>query len=80
MANTSIDRRCLRSYYEYLSQDDAVQSLVCFSCACSHPYVPALRSRGIRYLQAFPDKQRKDFLGLSTVQTKVFFFFFYTLS
>ena len=35
----SIDRRCLYELHSFLSNPESVQSLICFSCACSIPYI-----------------------------------------
>ena len=37
LASYSIDRRCLRKYAE-ATEGDNIQALICFMCACVHPY------------------------------------------
>ncbi len=43
----SIDRRSLNNLWSALAPEDSVESVVCFSCACSHPLVRPLRGSRI---------------------------------
>ncbi len=63
LACAAIDRRCLANLAEDLGQQDSIQSVICFSCACSYPLVRPLRGSRIAYFPAFRDGTHK-FLGL----------------
>lgn len=47
-----------------------MQSVICFSCACSHPLVPDLRANRLAFVAVF---MGENFLGLSTSQVEEFF-------
>ena len=70
----SIDRRCLLRLYRFLDQPDSVQSLVCLSCACTHPYIANTRAPKIKFYAA--DSEANDrrplpkFLGLTAKQVE----------
>lgn len=52
LASPSIGRRCLHALWKALESSDAVQSLICFSCACSYPCVSGIRGSRIAYEKA----------------------------
>ena len=49
LASYAIDRRCLRNYVEGLG-DDAVESLICFSCARRFPHLSGRRVNEVRWI------------------------------
>ena len=50
LASFSIDRRCLYNYTRAL-RDDAVESLICFSCARRFPFLADRRGNDISWEQ-----------------------------
>ena len=66
----SIDRRSLNNLWSALAPEDSVESVVCFSCACSHPLVRPLSGSRISYHNAFANGR---FLGLVPAKVEEFF-------
>ena len=53
----SMHRRCMRAYMRGIA-GDKVQSLACFSCACSFPWVEGRRGNNIDWAQPFRTSRR----------------------
>jgi hypothetical protein len=51
MCCTAIERRCLHRLWNAMEPSDSVQSIICFSCACSHPLVKTMRGNRISYVR-----------------------------
>ena len=76
LASYAIDRRCLYKYTEATSEE-ALESLVCFTCARRFPYVaqPAGTTKKIGWKHALEIKSNKErafgtFLGMSRCDTE----------
>ena len=71
LCSAAQDRRSLYNLYQALEPVDSVQSLICFSCGCSHACVQPLAGSRIRYYPCFP--RTGLFLGLQETTVEQIF-------